>query len=103
MPHLVKQSFHAWIDDMPGAKHMLIVTGELQVPTTGWKAELKRKGQQQKVLLLEVDAQPPSGHTGPIIMNLPLRYEEPAEPGQFTQVTVTYETESVTVDVIVVH
>jgi hypothetical protein len=106
MPQLVKQSFHAWIDDMPGAKPKLIVTGELQVPTTGWKAETKRQvpqGINPKDLLLRVDAKAPSGPAGQIVMNLPLRYEEPASPGQFTQVTVLYEKESVTVDVKAVH
>jgi hypothetical protein len=105
MPTLVKQSFKAWIDAMPGSPPRLIVTGEIEVPTTGWKVGISRQvpqGTNQKDLLLRVHADPPEGPAGQIVLKLPLRYEEPAVLGQFTTVTVLYENESVTVDVKVV-
>jgi hypothetical protein len=105
MPRLVKQSFKAWIDAMPVAPPRLIVTGEIEVPTTGWKVGMSRQvpqGINPKDLLLWVHADPPQGPAGQIVLKLPLRYEELATPGQFTQVTVLYENESVTVEVKVV-
>jgi hypothetical protein len=104
MPTLVKQSFKAWIDAMPGSPPRLIVTGEIEVPTTGWKVGMSRQvpqGVNPKILLLKVHADPPEGPAGQIVLKLPLRYEELAAPGQFTQVTILYENESVTVDVTV--
>jgi hypothetical protein len=105
MPKLLKDTFKAWIDAMPPAPPRLIVTGEIEVPTSGWKAELVRKqpqGINPMILLLEVDAQAPTGKVSQIVQNLPLRFQEPAAPGEFKQVTVLYESDSVTVDVNVV-
>lgn len=106
MPSVVKQSFKAWIDEMPGSQPRLIVTGEIEVPTTGWKVGMSRQvpqGINPKDLLLRVHAEPPQGPAGQIVLKLPLRYEEVAAPGQFTQVTALYEGESVTIDVKVVR
>ena len=63
MPKLLKDTFKAWIDAMPPAPPRLIgVTGEIEVPTSGWQAELVRKepqGFNPMILLLEVHAQHP--------------------------------------------
>jgi hypothetical protein len=106
MPSLLKQTFKAWLDEMPGSKPKLIVTGELEIPTTGWKGELKLhqpQGINKKILLLDAVTVPPSGPAGQMMGKLPLRYEQPAAPGEYTQVTILYEHDSVTVDVKPVH
>jgi hypothetical protein len=106
MPKLLKQTFKAWLNEMPGSKHKLIVTGELEVPTSGWKAELTRKepqGINPTILMLEVHAQAPQGMVSQIVQKLPLRYEQTVSADSYTQVTILYENDSVTVDVKPVH
>jgi hypothetical protein len=101
MPKLLKQTFKAWLDKMPGSKHKLIVTGELEVPTSGWKAEVARKepqGINPTILMLEVRAQAPQGIVSQIMQKLALRYEQDASDS-YKQVTTLYENDSVTVDV----
>jgi hypothetical protein len=44
MPILLKDTFEAWIDHMPGSGPKLIVIGDVQVPTTGWHVTLTRRG-----------------------------------------------------------
>jgi hypothetical protein len=106
MPKLLKQTFKAWLDEMPGSPSKLIVTGDLEVPTPGWKAELKLKvpqGINPKILLLEVHAQAPQGNVNQIVQKISLRYEQAASPGSYTEVTIFYESDSVTVPVKPVH
>jgi hypothetical protein len=107
MPTLLKPTFKAWIDTMPPAPPRLIVTGELEVPTSGWTGQLvvkKPQGFNQKILILEVEAQAPTGVVSQIVQKLPLRYQQqPAAPGSITQVTVLYESDSVTVNVEIVN
>ena len=106
MPRLLKETFKAWRDEMPGANHKLIVTGELEVPTSGWKAELTPKkppGINPTILMLDVDAHAPQGIVNQIVQKLPLRYEQADTTGSYKQVTVLYGSDSVTVDVKPVH
>jgi hypothetical protein len=106
MPKLLKPTFKAWIDTMPPAPPRLIVTGELEVPTSGWTATLGLKNPQgfnQKILMLEVTAQAPQGNVSQIVQQLPLRYQQPAAPGSITQVTVLYGSDSVTAKVEIVN
>jgi hypothetical protein len=81
MPKLLQQTFKAWRDEMPGSKHKLTVTGELEVPTSGWQAELTRKeppGINPTILMLEAHTQPPPGVVSQIVQELRLRYEQTA-------------------------
>jgi hypothetical protein len=89
-----------------GIKTQVDCDGELEIPTTGWKGELKLhqpQGINKKILLLDAVTVPPSGPAGQMMGKLPLRYEHPAAPSEYTQVTIIYEHDSVTVDVKPVH
>jgi hypothetical protein len=102
MPVLLKRTFKAWLDHASRSKPKLIVTGELEVPTSAWEALMLLKqpqGLNPKILLLEVHAQAPTGHVSQIAQKIPLRYEQPASPDAYKQVTILYDSDSVTVDV----
>jgi hypothetical protein len=53
--------------------------------------------------MLEVHAQAPQGMVSQIVQKLPLRYEQTVSADSYTQVTILYENDSVTVDVKPVH
>ena len=104
MPVLLKNTFKAWIDRMPGpsAHPRLIVIGDVQVPTTGWHAWLTRhepQGINPNILILDVNAQKPSGEAGQMVTTIPLRYEEHPPHHNYTQVTVRDGKDEVTVGV----
>ena len=81
MPTLLKGTFKAWIDRMPGpgAKPKLIVVGDVQVPTSGWHVWLESRNPQgvnPQILILDVKAQPPSGIVLEVVTTIPVRFEE---------------------------
>jgi hypothetical protein len=62
-----KDKFKAWKDEMPGSPHKLIVTGEVECPTTGWKvglSEARPGGINPAILILQIDALKPTGPAG---------------------------------------
>jgi hypothetical protein len=102
MAKLLKDTFRAWIDRMPGRQPRLIVTGDIEVPTSAWTASLERAVPQdinENILLLTLVARPPSGMANQVISTLHLRYEESPPQRKYTQVTVSDGRDSVTVDV----
>lgn len=106
MPRLLKDTFKAWINKMPGSKPTLFVIGEVEVPTTGWNVTMVRQepqGINPKILLLVVHAVPPKGGAAQVIQQIPVRYEEAPPQLEYSQVTVSLESESVTVEVRIVH
>lgn len=106
MPKLLKDTFKAWIDRMPGGPPKLIVIGDIEVPSLAWTARLVRavpQGTNPNILLLTVVAQPPHGNSGAVISQLHLRYEESPPQRNYTQVTVSDSGDSVTVDVGTTH
>jgi hypothetical protein len=102
MPVLLKNTFKAWIDRMPGAPPRLIVTGDVQVPTSGWHAWLTKRsprGINPNILILDVNAQKPSGVVLEVVTTIPLRYEETPPQHEYTQVTIVDGKDEVTVGV----
>jgi hypothetical protein len=106
MPKLLKETFKAWVDEMPGAAHKLIVIGTVEVPTSGWTVVLARKepqGFNPSILMLDVVSTPPHGMAMQVITNIALRYEEAPPRGSYSQVTVLSGADEVTVEVGTVH
>src|SRR4051794_14391665 len=91
MPTLLKGTFKAWIDRMPGSGPKLIVIGDVQVPTTGWHVTLLRhspQGINPTILILDVSAQQPTGMAGQMITVIPLLYDERPPQSDYAQVTI---------------
>lgn len=106
MAKLTKDSFKAWIDNMPGSARKLIVTGKLETPTAGWTAKLTYRvpqGINPKILLLNAAATAPSGPAAEVISQLDVRYEESPPQQDYTDVTVFNGDESLTVKVGTTH
>ncbi|HEX5845708.1 MAG: hypothetical protein ACXWVL_10070 [Rhodoplanes sp.] len=106
MPKLLKETFKASINNLPGSTPTLIVTGDVEVPTPGWKVTLVRKvpqGINPRILLLDVQAAPPKEPVIQVIQVIPLRYEESPPQNDYSQVTVLDGSDSVTVDVTITH
>jgi hypothetical protein len=102
MPILLKDTFKAWIDRMPGAGPKLIVIGDVQVPTSGWHVWLTPRAPQginPNILILDVSAQKPSGIVLQVITTIPLRYEEAPPHNEYTQVTIVDGKDEVTIGV----
>ncbi len=99
---IVKDSVKAWINRMPGSEPKLIVTGEVQVTSTGWKVSLMRvepQGINPAAILLKLEAVPPSGAAGQVMLKIPVRYEESPPHGNYTDATIVNGEESVSVKV----
>lgn len=99
MPRLVKETFKAWIDHLSDGGPTLVVTGRVQVPTTGWHVRLARRspqGTNSDVLSLEVDARPRAGLVDQRIVRVPVRYEERI-PIHYSQVAVANDREMTTI------
>jgi hypothetical protein len=102
VPILLKETFKAWIDRMPGVGPKLIIVGDVQVPTTGWHVSLVRhspQGFNPNILIVDVNAQQPTGRAGDMISIVPVRYEERPPRNEYTQVTVVDGTDEVTIGV----
>lgn len=101
MPMLLKRTFSAWIDTMPGKQPKLIVTGKAETPTSGWSGALVRANKQaEPPSLLQLDARltPPAGPTTPGIGQIDLRYEE-VPAGAYARVIVHLDDSEVTLEV----
>jgi hypothetical protein len=102
MPVLLKDTFKAWIDRMPGARPKLIAIGDVQVPTSGWHVWLTKRvpqGTNPNVLILDVNAQKPSGIVLEVVTKIPLRFQESPPQHEYTQVTIVDGKDEVTVGV----
>ena len=102
MANLIRESFSAWINKMPGGEHTLIAKGAAEVPTGGWKGVLTSadpQGINKDILILNVSLTPPSGLATEVISQIELRYEESPPKHHYSQVTFKYESEEFDVDV----
>ncbi|PJG55396.1 hypothetical protein CVM73_10055 [Bradyrhizobium forestalis] len=91
MTVLLRNTFKAWIDRAPGAPPKLIMTGDVRVPTNGWRARLTKRSPQginPKILILDVNAQEPSGEAPQEITTIPLRFEESPPQDEYGQVMI---------------
>ena len=104
MPKLLKDTFKAWIDTMPGpgSQKKLIVIGKAEVPTGGWTGSMRRanpQGINPKILIVDVTLQKPSGPAPDVISKIDLRYEEAPPQVDYSNVTVRYDNEEFTIPV----
>ncbi|TYL98190.1 hypothetical protein FXB40_06880 [Bradyrhizobium rifense] len=91
MTVLLRNTFKAWIDRVPGAPPRLIMIGDVRVPTNGWHARLTRRSPQginPKILILDVSAQESGGEAREQITTIPLRYEESPPLDEYGQVMI---------------
>ncbi|MGE8131882.1 hypothetical protein ACQKQD_33675 [Methylobacterium sp. NPDC080182] len=102
MPKLIKDSFSAWIDKMPGTQEKLILKGEAEVPTGGWKSSVRPAsppGINKDILIVEVDLIKPTGAVTQVISKIECRYEETPPKNRYTDVTVRFDGEEFTIPV----
>ena len=105
MPKADRSKFKAWKDEMPGSSHKLIVTGEVECPTTGWTvsmSEAKPPGINPKILILQIDAVKPTGRAGEMITHVPVRFEK-AGNNNYDQITIRGAGPDFTIDVEIAH
>ncbi len=91
MTVLLRNTFKAWIDRVPGEPPKLIMIGDVRVPANGSQARLTRRSPQginPKILILDVNAQEPSGEAPQEITTIPLRYEESPPQDEYRQVMI---------------
>ncbi|HWJ73384.1 MAG TPA: hypothetical protein VNX29_09490 [Kaistia sp.] len=101
---VLKKTFHAWINKMPGAGDKLIVVGMVVFPTTGWTVELEEAvppGINPSILVLEEREIPPVGGVAMVLTHELARFERP-NGGAYQQVTIRTASEEFTIDVMVV-
>lgn len=92
-------------DDMPGASHKLIVTGEVECPTTGWKVgllEASPPGINPTVLILQITSEKPTGRAGNKITLMPVRFEK-VSGDHYKKITIRGGGPEFTIDVVIVH
>jgi hypothetical protein len=87
------KDWEAWIDLMPGKEPTLYVIGYVEVPTSGYTAELSAHtppgtNPRDLILDLKVREPPPGEPVLDIVQWIPAGYAQPAEKGQFDTVTV---------------
>ncbi len=101
-----EKTFKAWVDLQPGGHlNTLYVTGVVTVPTSGWKVELAEAhppGSNPTILILNVNATPPTGKVLQVVTPVPVRFEKP-NGKQFKQVTVHGAGPDFNIDVTEAH
>ena len=105
MPKLLKNTFKAWINKMPGSRPKLIVTGQAEVTTSGWTGSLERarpQGINPNILILDACLVEPTGDVLQVVSQVELRYEESPPAVDYTDVTVRLDGDQVTVKVEIV-
>lgn len=84
------RNFNSWINLMPGAPTQLFVTGEVETPASNKQPRLtvSSNNPPNGVLLLDLSIQD-TGNLGTQAFQFwPVRYEQPAARGQYTQVAI---------------
>jgi hypothetical protein len=103
MPQFLNASFKAVIDESPSlSKPKFIVSGDVSVPSSGWKATLARKepqGFDPLILLLDLRTEQPYGSVDQVAEKIHVRYEESPPKNHYTQATIFEGKDSVTIDV----
>jgi hypothetical protein len=105
MVKALKDKFKAWQDEMPGSARKLIVTGEVQCPTTGWKvvlSEARPQGINPAILILDIEATKPTGPAGDVITIVPVRFET-AHGAAYKEVTIRGGGPDFTIPVEIAH
>ena len=105
MPRLLKRTFSAQIDKVPGpgSTPNFIVAGMVRVPTSGWKGSLvqdKKPGSANIFLIkLDVVLEKPTGPVTQERTQISVRYEESPPAFEYTEALVRLIGDSATVKV----
>lgn len=100
-----KSTFKAWVDEMPGKSHEIIVAGKVSCPTTGFKVDLVKaipQGINPHILILDLKITAPSGTVGQVVTPHEVRFEE-ANGSRYSGVTIRGGGPEFLVDVGIVH
>jgi hypothetical protein len=111
---LVNLELDEWLaieDRIPPGPTTLRVAGHPSTPTPGYKATLTKaapQGINSKILLLDFNVTRPSKpFVPPVMVGVPVHYEERVKEGQYTQVQIKADRELLAedelIDVEVVH
>jgi hypothetical protein len=98
----LKDTFEAVMDRQPGTEPKLQVTGQVEVPTTGWALSLKRahrQGINSRILVLDLIAHGPHGPAGDIVLKSEVQYNEQLPKDSYDEVTIRYEHEAFSIKV----
>lgn len=92
-PVIESRAWAAWVNAMPGpgAKAELIATGEIVVPTPGYRATLTAGAADRSatpVQQLILDLTPPSGPVAQVLTTESVRYQGPAISMQYRGVRI---------------
>ena len=90
------KNFRAWINLMPGSPSKLIVVGEVETSASNKKPVLTRaipQGTVSQVLILDLHIASQGGIGTQAFQFWPVRHEEDANKGQFTQVSIRWDGE----------
>jgi len=88
---IVQEMFKAWIDMQPPGPHKLIVVGNIDVPTSGWSATLRRaepQGSNPNIIILELDLIKPTGNVLQVVSKVTARFEESPPAHPYTEATI---------------
>ncbi|MDO8878303.1 MAG: hypothetical protein Q7V40_19685 [Pseudolabrys sp.] len=91
---VLQETFTAWIDSQPPGPQKLIVTGDIEVPTSGWSAKLTRatpQGVNPAVIILELALTKPTGNVLQVVSRVKARYEESPPGHAYTEATIRHE------------
>ena len=98
----LNNAFEAVMDRQPGTEPKLQVTGEVEIPTTGWALSLKRahpQGVNSRILVLDLIAHRPYGPAGDIVLKSEVQYNEQPAKASYDEVTIRYEHEAFSIKV----
>ena len=99
---LLEDTFKAWIDRMPGGPPKLIVIGELEFPTTGWIATLRRaesQGINPTTIILELDVTNPIERAAQHVTKVHVRYDKSPPLQSYKQATIRNAGDEIAIDV----
>lgn len=103
---VLKDTFRAWMDNMPVGGPKLIVIGDVVAPTGGWNVSLRPaspQGINPNILILTIEARPPTGESSQVETKIPLRYVEAPPAHPYTEVTIRSSGGEFTLGVGITH
>lgn len=100
----VQATFKAWINKQPGGNNPLIVKGEVEFPTSGWKVDMVEADVPKvpTTIVFDIRSTAPTGNVLQVITRLPVRFEKAKSP-DYTTATIRGAGPDFTIKVDVVH
>ena len=102
---ILRDTFKAWRNKQPPSNDELIVTGEVEFTTGGWKAALVEavpQGINDTVLILDEKETAPTGNVNQMVTKVPVRFQKTGA-GTIRQVTIRGNGTEFTIDVQIVQ